>query len=240
MKKIAKAIATIMLMTATVCTVGCKKVDDSNNGSGNGGHYDHEYVDLGLPSGTLWATCNVGANTSEEIGDYFAWGETTTKTIYNWATYTHCKGSRKKLTRYCNEPNYGYNEFTDNIKVLLSSDDAATVNWGVNWQTPTSKQWKELIDNTTAVIWFTPSGVNGWLFTASNGQNLFLPATGYHWGDDLEEVVNGYYWSSSLYTLHPSAAWYFFFNSSDFKMKYDRARGNGFPIRPVVRPTSQD
>ena len=141
---------------------------------------DHAYVDLGLPSGLLWAACNVGANAPEEYGDYFAWGETQPKDVYNWSTYQYCMGSNNTLTKYCTDPNYGYNGFTDNLTILLPEDDAATANWGNGWRMPTKEEWQELLDNTT-VTWTQQNGVNGRLFTGSNGNSLFLPAAG-RWG----------------------------------------------------------
>ena len=116
-----------------------------NSGSANG----HEYVDLGLPSGTLWATCNVGASKPEEYGDYFAWGETKPKSDYSWETYKWCKGSSKTMTKYCTNSKYGYNGFTDDLWELLPEDDAATVNWGSGWQTPSLAQLKELFNSIT-------------------------------------------------------------------------------------------
>ena len=109
-----------------------------------GGGTIEEYVDLCLPSGTLWATCNLGANVPEEFGDYYAWGETETKTIFTVGTYKYCNGDFYSLTKYCNDPSYGYNGFTDNLAVLLTEDDAATVNLGDNWCMPTKEQWQEL------------------------------------------------------------------------------------------------
>ena len=94
----------------------------------------YEWVDLGLPSGTLWATCNVGANSPEEYGDYFAWGETQTKNVYNWGVYRLCGGSQNTMKKYCTNSSYG---MVDNLTALESEDDAATVNWGSEWQTPT-------------------------------------------------------------------------------------------------------
>ena len=71
--------------------------------TGNGTYNGHDYIDLGLPSGTLWAACNVGAETPEGLGSYFAWGETTTKADYDWSTYKYCNGSENTLTKYCND-----------------------------------------------------------------------------------------------------------------------------------------
>ena len=184
----------------------------------------HAYVDLGLPSGTLWATCNVGANTPEGYGDYFAWGETQPKTTYNWSTYRYCNGDYDydQLTKYCNNSSYGYNGFTDNLTVLQTNDDAATANWGSGWCMPTRAQWEELYQNTSNT-WTARNDVIGRLFTASNGHTLFLPAAGYRWYDELRYAGgSGYYWSSSLITDNPGFARYFYFNSGDYGM------GNGY------------
>ena len=218
MKNFKKVLAVIMLMTVVLFAVGCGKDDESNNNGGDnhGGNTNtHTYVDLGLPSGTLWATCNVGATTPAGYGDYFAWGETQPKEYYDGSTYKYCNGDYDQLTKYCNYSDFGYNGFTDNLTVLQPSDDAATANWGSGWCMPTKAQWEELYQNTTNT-WTTQIGVNGRLFTASNGGTLFLPAAGYRWDDELSGVGSyGYYWSSSLYTDDPSRAWDFDFNSVD-------------------------
>ena len=202
--------------------------------SGSGG--DHAYVDLGLPSGTLWATCNVGADTPEGYGDYFAWGEIMTKNDYSWSTYQYCNGSYNTLTKYCNNSSYGYNGFTDNLTTLLPEDDAATANWGSGWRMPTQAEWQELLDNTT-VTWTTQNGVNGRLFTSTmNGYNLFLPATGAHWGDSpfIEGVgAEGNYWSSSIDTNDPRYAYRLYFDSDNYFMDNGYTRNDGFTVRPV-------
>lgn len=220
------SLAAISILIAT----GCTKEHGSN--SGNGIYNGHEYVDLGLPSGTLWATCNVGANTISDYGNYFAWGETTTKTTYNWTTYKYCIGDPQNLTKYCTRSSSGNNGFTDNLTIMQSMDDAATAQWGNGWGTPTKMQWEELKDNTT-VTWTTHGGVNGRRFTASNGNSLFLPASGRYWENELYTVDSfGDYWSSSLDTNYPGNAWYFGFNSSDYQSKKS-IRSNGHSVRPV-------
>ena len=197
-----------------------------------GGGETYENVDLGLPSGTLWATCNVGANTPEEYGYYFAWGETTPKTNYNWSTYMYCMGSENTLTKYCNNPDYGYNGYIDNLTTLLPEDDAATANWGDGWCMPTYDQWLELKQNTT-LYWTAQNGVNGMLFTASNGNSLFLPADGLRWDNEFQYAGNdGYFWSSSLRSIDQNYAMGFHIDSGGCGM-HAYSRVYGLPVRPV-------
>ena len=195
-----------------------------------------DYVDLGLPSGTLWATCNLGASKPEEYGDYFAWGETTGynsgKTFFNWSTYEYCQGSVTTMTKYCTKSDYGYNGFTDNLTELLPADDAATANWGVSWCMPSHEQQVELINNCTSQ-WTQRNGVNGLLVTGPNGGQIFLPAAGYRHATSLNNVGSvGVYWSSSL----DSGTNYNAYNEN-FKNNWNGSasfgRGDGFSIRPV-------
>ena len=217
--------------TNSYVTVYGNQQSFTTESGGSGG--DHAYIDLGLPSGLLWATCNVGADNPEEYGDYFAWGETTTKDTYNWSTYQYCMGSNVTLTKYCSNSHYGYNGFTDNLTTLLPWDDAATANWGGNWRMPTEEEWEELYLNTTS-IWTIQRGVNGRLFTASNGNSLFLPAAGCRSGSSLLDAGDwGYYWSSSLATYYQSEALCFYFNSDYCDVFIDYYRYNGFTVRPV-------
>jgi len=249
MKKLIKVIASLMLMVVVICATGCQKDPENggnNNGNGTenggGGSTDdangHAYVDLGLPSGTLWATCNVGATTPEGYGNYYAWGETTTKTTYNWSTYQYCVGSNNTLTKYCYNSGYGNNGFTDNLTTLQISDDAARANWGGDWRMPTKAEWEELWNNTT-VAWTTQNGVNGRKFTASNGNSLFLPAAGYRFGSSLNyDGAYGGYWSSSLGTSNPNNAWYLYF-SWDGCSVYGSNRFYGLSVRAVL-PASKN
>jgi hypothetical protein len=193
-----------------------------------------EFVDLGLPSGTLWATCNVGANTPEEYGDYFAWGETEPKEDYSWSTYNHCDGFPFTLTKYCTDSRYSYNgSFTDNLTELRAGDDAATINWGSAWQMPSSAQMLELSNNTSK-IWTQQNGVYGWLFTASNGNSLFLPAAGVREDKSLYDAGSlGDYWSRSLGTDNSDNACglYFYLDYYFYIANYSRERGQS--VRPV-------
>lgn len=238
--------AVILLLGLSMASMtSCTKDPDNggngggNNGGGNGTYNGHAYVDLGLPSGTLWATCNVGANTPESYGEYYAWGETTPKTIYDWSTYKYCEGTYDYLTKYCSNPAYGYHCFTDSLTTLLPEDDAATANWGSGWCIPNYEQFWELFNNTTNT-WTTQNGVEGVLFTASNGCNLFFPLAGYKRHEFIyEDTVGGYYWLNSQkhngtptdYTYGAADFQFYSSNNSINSPSPDRCRG--LSIRPV-------
>ena len=190
----------------------------------------HEWVDLGLPSGLKWATCNVGATTPEEYGDYFAWGEVEPKTTYNLSTYKYCVDNYDNLTKYCYNSDYGKDGFTDNKTVLDPEDDAATANWGGAWRMPTTEEQRELVGNCTW-DWTTQNGVNGYKVTGPNGNSIFLPTAGCMNGSTLDYAgSNGYYWSSSLYTGSPDYACCVFFTSGFVGGYY---RNYGLSVRPV-------
>lgn len=203
--------------------------------SGSGVVNGHEYVNLGLPSGTLWATCNIGANSPEEFGNYYAWAEVETSSSYDWNYYLYCrKGKENNLTKYCNDSNYGYYGFTDTLTVLEPTDDAASVNWGGGWRMPSNAQWEELFQNTTNSI-TNQGGINGWLFSSSNGNNLFLPAAGALTGNgnSFESNQFGYYWSNMLSTSEPSSAFQKYFRVGGVHGLSGMARCIGLPVRPV-------
>ena len=195
--------------------------------------FTEAYVDLGLPSGLLWAKCNVGADTPEGYGDYFAWGETSTKSNYDGSNYIYCDLDDGLFTKYCSNPDFGYNGFVDNLTTLLPEDDAATANWGHGWRTPTKVECQELIDNTIAT-WTTQNGVNGRLFTSNNGNSLFLPAAGYHWfGELAEDGMNGLYWSSLVDAGGPNVAFFLNFGSNVSPTVTFGSRIWGQSVRPV-------
>ena len=193
----------------------------------------HVYVDLGLS--VKWATCNVGATSPEEYGDYFAWGETTPKTTYDWSTYKYCNGTSDSMTKYCTSLNYAY-DAVDNKKTLGLSDDAARVNWGGRWRMPTLAEYDELIDtNNCTWVRTTQNGVDGYIvISKKNGNSIFLPAAGYRYNSNLNDAgFYGYYWSSSLYTGDNSNAYSLYFRSSELVELRYYYRYYGFSVRAV-------
>ena len=202
----------------------------TSNGTLNG----HEWVDLGLPSGLKWATCNVGASQPEEYGDYFAWGEVEPKDYYDWSTYKWCNGTENTQTKYCTNSDYGYNGFTDNKTTLELSDDAANYNWGDGWRMPTTEEQVELYNNCSWE-WTTQNGVYGRKVTGPNGNSIFLPAAGYRRDSSLYYAGSfGDVWSSSLYTDYPDYA-YCLSVYSNFVGWNVSSRYFGFPVRPVCQ-----
>ena len=166
-----------------------------------------DYVDLGLPSGTLWATCNIGASSPEDYGDYFAWGETLGhdggKTTFTWETYSHCEGTDHTLTKYCFKSDYGYNGYTDTLTELEPTDDAAYVNWGSEWRMPSKAQFAELFNSSyTTTTKTTVNGKEGWLITSLmpgyEDVSIFLPLAGNYSTKLNVDGQVGYYWTRSL------------------------------------------
>lgn len=178
-------------------------------------------IDLKLPSGTLWANMNVGANAPEDYGGYYAWGETEEKEVYFWSTYIHCDGSSSTCRDLGSD-------------IAGTKYDVAHVKWGGDWQMPTQGQIDELLNNTTH-IWTTQNGVNGRLFTGSNGNSIFLPAAGYRWKESLGSAGSyGDYWSSTQDPSRSSNAYYLYFGSGNADLN-GYYRYNGQSVRPVVR-----
>lgn len=205
---------------------------------------DVQAVDLGLPSGLKWASCNVGATTPEESGGHYAWGEVLPKQDYHWATYKYAAGAYNKLFKYCDKVQYSNSGYIDNRTTLELRDDAAHVNWGGNWRMPTNAEWKELIENCTWT-WTTQNGVNGCRVTSkTNSNSIFLPAAPqatfgniYLRHDNNDKW--GYYWSSSLVHnspykgVGPNCAYGAYFNSDHMGYGSHNARNYGQSVRPV-------
>ena len=198
------------------------------------------FVDLGLPSGTLWSTKNIGATNGDTAeswyGNYYAWGEIETKTNYDWSNYKHANGADNKLTKYCNNSNYGNNGFTDDLTQLVPEDDVATVTKSA-WRMPTKEDFEELIAGTTNSLvtnYNGVSGLNGRVFTSKvNGNTLFIPAAGFCNGSGIYNVGSSCYLSSSsLYLDYPSNAYYLLFDSDSIDMN-SRSRFCGLSVRPI-------
>ena len=172
----------------------------------------NDYVDLGLS--VMWATCNVGADKPEEPGDYYAWGETSTKNSYKESNYKWSKGSDYKLTKYCSDKKNGYRGFTDNKTVLDQDDDVAHVKWGGTWRIPTKDELQELKDNCTWT-WDSINGMKGYRVTSNipgySDRSIFLSAAGGDGGISINggagngeksrsAIYKGNYIANSVYT----------------------------------------
>lgn len=178
----------------------------------------HDYVDLGLPSGTKWATCNIGADNPQDYGDYFAWGETSSKSSYT-------------------DENYSY---VDNCLQLPASADVASVRWGDGWNMPTKEQLQELIDYCR---WeYRTNGVNGYKVTGSNGNYIFMPTAGcYINSNNSSASYEGCYWSSTfgfykdMMSTFGDEAWRMFFQEHIAPSMNVYSRRIGASVRPVCQ-----
>lgn len=174
----------------------------------------HEYVDLGLPSGLKWATCNVGANSPEEDGGYYAWGEVDIKDEYN---YGNCVTYGKSMSDISGNPTY----------------DVARKKWGSSWRLPTEAEFQELLDECNWQ-WTAQGGKEGYKVTGPNGNSIFLPAAGYRDGSSLYDAGEyGYYWSSAFLESDDRSAFGLYFNSS-CRSVYGGYRDDGRSVRPVL------
>ena len=246
MKNYLSLLVALLLMGATcVMYTSC---DDDDAGPVDRSGVDEngrEYVDLGLPTGTLWAAWNVGADSPEEYGDYFAWGETVAKTYYYWSTYAWAVpgGGYYQMTKYCSDASCGYNGYTDETKLteLLPEDDAATANWGPKWQTPSIAQLEELVNpDYTTMEWTTRNGVNGMLVTSkTNNNSIFLPAAGENYVDISDNPIiyekgeSTYYWARTLRESGGMFASYLYIYDNDAYTDGGIYRCTGLPVRAV-------
>ncbi len=195
-----------LAVVAVLCVgfVSCSNVNSGYGGDTGGtiGLVDTvaDAVDLGLPSGILWASWNIGATSPEGYGGYYAWGETEEKDGYYWNYYKWCRGDRDTMNKYCTDSDCGT---VDNKIVLEPDDDVAHKKWGNGWRMPTEEELEELTNNCTWE-WITYNEVNGYKVTGkrlSNGNrnSIFLPAAGYRSCTSLDYAgCCGNYWSSTL------------------------------------------
>ncbi len=198
---------------------------------------EHPYVDFGLTSGTLWATYNVGATAPEEFGGYFAWGETQSKETYDWSNEGDYKYGVRDIN---NKPDGGMTKYnsTDNLRTLISSDDAASVSWGDDWRTPTKADFDELIEacDTQWTDDHDGTGVAGLVIRSKTDETkfIFLPAAGYHYNHGLDaRGTDCKYWCSSIYETEYPVAWSLNVANDYPLVMGGNSRYYGFSIRPV-------
>lgn len=188
---------------------------------------EYDYVDLALPSGTFWATMNLGAQSSSDPGNYYSWAEIRTKLNYSEEYYNYYSGAGEEYSKY--------NSF-DSKTELEGMDDAAWSVWGGEWHTPSKDQWLELLDCTTRT-----AGNGGVTFTGENGNSIFLPASGIMVGDTLEDSSLLYYLSSGLHqailrggVVNSYYCDVYYDNAEDTHETVSASRYSGYVIRPVI------
>ena len=213
-------------------------------------------VDLGLPSGTLWADHNIGATNPEDYGDYYSWGETATKETYDWSTYFDTNDGGQTFGKYNND---------DGKTELVTSDDVASQTWGGKWQMPTQAMIQELKSQCYWVWTTTYNGksVSGYIvykaetdtdkgvkvtsgsspssdYDVATDPHIFLPAAGYRRSSEpSNEGLNGYYWSRSLDPKDSKNAYNLFFSSGGVLNDCASSRDCGFAVRLVVLPAAE-
>ncbi len=255
MKKLIYLLMSLSLVAFASCSDDKEKTSSKGGSSvyKSGTQDGHDYVDLGLPSDTKWATCNVGATKPEDSGNFYAWGEVEPKDNYNWSTYKYGIGWEGTVAKY----KIGYNE--DNKRVLDLEDDAAYVNWGGKWRMPTKTQLEELVSQCYTVVDWNYKGTKilGCIFYKAKSPedkgvmaryssevssssysyadaHIFLPhprnynkASGY---------VERCYWSSSLaeyYNRDYNCAWALLIEDDHIVLVLGRL--SGCSIRPVFK-----
>lgn len=210
------------------CQIYQQKPNDKFNG--------HEYIDLGLPSETLWAKMNVGASSETDNGLYFAWGETqgyadaSTKT-FSWNDYKWTEDEGSTFTKY---------NATDGLTHLELADDAAHVNMGGDWHMPTEEQCNELLNpeyvTNEWVENYNGSGINGHLFiSVSNGNTMFIPAAGYYGSGEVVDIdINGIIWASTPNSRDVRHAWDVYFDGGGANVYNSGLRCCGQQVRGVI------
>lgn len=226
------SLSLLMVLMTVLALVACHddddevKADQSYTSCPDNNH--PHLIDLGLPSGTKWACCNMGASSPEKYGVYYAWGEKGVKNKYSWDNYIY------------RVPDGTYPESFDiGSDIAGTQYDVAHAKWKGDWRMPTKAQCDELRDNCS-YRWTKMNDVNGFKFISkTNGGTIFLPATGYRLGDKIfNEDTNGHYWTSTLYKSNTSEA-YSFLIWPDHPITSEAVRYGGHCIRPVLKRVTQ-
>lgn len=194
---------------------------------------DHYYIDLGLPSGTLWAVYNIGANAENESGDYFAWGEVDSKQEFRWTNYCHAESEDNTYTikKYCQDTELGK---IDNISTLTPSDDVATVRWGEHWSLPTKEQVNELLSCVHETV--CKRGINSHRFKGPNGAKLYKPYTGAIVSSRiLYQDSSGFTWTKDLGNMGNMGHCLAYHNGIPMTEWSQFTRSSGMPVRAVYR-----
>ena len=230
-------IQALLFLSALILLPSCK--DDEEGGLTSyitcpNDHHPH-LIDLGLPSGTKWSCCNIGATTPEQYGSYYAWGETVEKTEYGAENYKYCTWEDKNGNgKYdLNDGDPLFQQIGDDI--AGTDYDVARVKWGETWKMPTLEQINELLRNCTW-SWTPQNGINGVRIVGRNRGTIFLPAAYYYREDRMpKQGLSGFYWSSNPYLDYDAS--YLMFDSISWDSRhYHRSfRYYGYPVRAVSK-----
>lgn len=213
----------LFILSFMLCVISASAQNDSqNNGT------VAEAVDLGLPSGTLWASHNIGATTPEEFGDYYSWGETEPKASYKLEEYRHFKAGQENVMAI-------RRAFADLGKDIAGTQyDVAYVKWGEEWQMPSLGQFQELEQNCVWE-WTSVHEVVGYKITSkTNGNSIFLPAAGSKASQRTSNIgVYGLYWSSTVAYDGPSGGCNLLIQKGSDRRRQTSSRALGYTVRAV-------
>lgn len=247
MRKHFLIIASVCMALSTLVLTGCEKEDkdaismsEATKGAkpvqGKDGK-DYMVVDLGIPGGLLWATCNIGAKTPDEAGTFFAWGETEPKASYGYDNYKWCNGAYNNMTKYTTDNDHTAGSNPDSQTVLLSEDDAARQILGDGWRIPSKKQFTDMIYRCNYRE-CKLDGTWGYLFTSKeNGNTIFIPLAGCR---DYEDLLHngkwGFYWTTELNTSSCNESYVLWLQkeANPVATKLEE-RNIGLPIRAVYK-----
>ena len=187
-------------------------------------------VDLGLPSGTIWSTFNVGATKPEEFGGYYSWGETKEKDNYNWETYNLARKNPNSLLKYCTSSEFGR---IDNKVIIESADDTAYIRWGEQYRMPTQQEALELIEYCS-IKSVVINNINCFELTGPNRNKLIFPKTGFYDNIRLKNQQCVYFWTNSISDTNNQKAFLTLLSEDNTISVIPNDRSYGCSIRPVL------